>query len=764
MRRLFCAIVCTALVASGTPAPARADEQRAVLTLRVNTVMKSEATVTLKDDDVLVRRADLIDAGLRAFAFNRSGKADDLVALSALKPDLTFHVDDVNLTLDLTVATSHLDSTLVNFRRNQDLTLSKPVKSAFLNYSLASASGSGTTYSTEFGTHIGAGMFTATQSFSASNINRSAITQWVVDSPNRAQRTTAGDVLVSTGDFGDTVAIAGIGVQRFFGMNPDLVRTVLPQISGNALTPSTADVYVNGVLVQHQMLPPGQFTFANVPAGEGPNSTTVVVTDAFGRQRTYDNYFYGADSLLARGISDFDYAAGFLHSQFGEQTGHGPAAAGRYQIGLTDDITAGGRFEISQTALSAGPQVSLRLKRGILSAAAALSRSQQRMGEAGLLSYQFMNRGGSGDVSIAYQSPHYASLGLQPPQDRSTLNASASFSRQLSARAAVGVSYLQQNDRDNGNAAGWHVFQNTMLSESTQLQISEDLGGAPGGQRRFGLSTQLNFIPRRGLNASFSTVTQSGTTSESVQVQRAATSQTPSLGYTVSASGGAGAASAFLSSDYRTQYGTYLTDAGLGSGGRSLAVTAAGGLVFIGGKLFPTQSVSDSYALVDSGGLSGVRILANNVVAGRTNKAGYLLVPSLGSYYTNDISIASADAPLDYSIEEQTQHVAPMYHSGAIVRFGVSRVRPVTGMLVVRTGTKDRIPAFGVLEVQSGTATDTSDIGEDGAFYFDKLTAGAHPAAIKFKDGACTFTLTVPQTNATFVKLGTVVCTNGGKS
>jgi outer membrane usher protein len=205
-------------------------------------------------------------------------------------------------------------------------------------------------------------------------------------------------------------------------------------------------------------------------------------------------------------------------------------------------------------------------------------------------------------------------------------------------------------------------------------------------------------------------------------------------------------------------------DLGSSGGLTSTAVNVAGGVVFIDGHIFPTQSVADSYALVDTGGLSGVHVTSNNIVVGRTNAHGYLLVPQLGSYMNNEIALQSSDLPMNYTVDEPMQTVAPAYRSGDVVRFGISQVRPVTGNLLVRIGTTTVIPAYGVLLLDAGAAAQRSDIGEGGEFYFDKLAAGPHRAQIEFNGGQCTFDLTVPNNVQSFIKLGTVICQNGVRS
>jgi len=762
MRALLSLLLCSVL-ASASIANAGAAQQRAVLTLRVNTVVKQDATVALRDDDVLISRGDLEQAGLLGFSFNGGGKPDDLISLASLAPALTFKLDDVSLSLDITVTPDHLRSTVVNFGPHQDIALERPARSAFLNYALSTSNQTGASIAGEFGTHIGKGTFSSTFSASANSRYNSNLTSWVFDSPQSDERLTIGDVVTATGDLGGTVAIAGFGMERYFGLNPNIVKTALPQITGNALTPSTADVYVNGVLYRHEILPPGQFNFQNLPIGQGPNTTTVIVTDAFGRQQTYTNRFYGTDTLLAKGLRDFSAGAGVLHSQFGEQSSRGAAAAARYSVGLNDNVTAGGRFEAAAATLSGGPAFAFRLPGGVLGVEAAMSRSGNKSGNAAVVSYQHTDPRLGAALSVTMESPYYSSLALASSQDRALSSVQASLSRQFGTHAGLSLSYYRLQDRDNGAQSVWQVSHTLQISADMQLQISENLTSGRGS-KQLGIQTALSFVPRHGLAASLSTTASAGNNAATLQVQRSMDAQTPSFGYTLSATGGSSGIAGFASANYRGQYGNYSVDLANGSGTSSASVNLAGGLVFIDGRFFPTQSVNDGYALVDAGGLPHVRVLANNVVAGRTNAHGYLLVPELGSYMNNDITLESSDLPVDYSIDEPSRTVAPTYRSGEIVRFGIGRVRPVTGTLLVRFANASVVPAYGLLRVDASPAVQQSDIGEGGEFYFDRLAAGIHRAQVEFAGGRCSFDLTVPQTTQSFVRLGKVVCQNGVRS
>jgi outer membrane usher protein len=371
-----------------------------------------------------------------------------------------------------------------------------------------------------------------------------------------------------------------------------------------------------------------------------------------------------------------------------------------------------------------------------------------------------MDRRVSVGIAATFQSPYYSSLSLPSSQDRPLVNLQASVSRQFGARAGMTLSYYRQQDRDNGMQSEWQLSHTLQLSSAAQLQVSENLTSA-AGQKQFGVQTALNFLAGHGLAASLNASESGGQAQTTLQLQRSMDAQTPSFGYTVSATDSRAGISGFASADYRSQYGNYSVDLGNGAGTTSASVNVAGGLVFIDGHFFPTQSVTDSYALVDTG-IANVRVLSNNIVAGRTNAHGYLLVPQLGSYMNNDITLTSSDLPLNYSIDAPTQTVAPAYRSGEIVHFGISQVRPVTGKLLVHIGNADVVPAYGIVSLDGGAQQ--SDIGEGGEFYFDKLSAGSHHADIEFQGGTCAFDLTIPKTTQSFIKLGTVLCHNGVRS
>jgi outer membrane usher protein len=209
---------------------------------------------------------------------------------------------------------------------------------------------------------------------------------------------------------------------------------------------------------------------------------------------------------------------------------------------------------------------------------------------------------------------------------------------------------------------------------------------------------------------------------------------------------------------YQGQYGRYeLRSEQVGTSQQSV-VSAAGALVGIGGNVFATRPVRNSFALIKVPEVGGVRAFSSNQEIGRTSREGNLLVPDLLPYYGNRLSIADSDIPIDYVVSEADVTLAPPYRGGAVVLFPVRLVQRSTGtILVVRQG-HEITPAYGQLVVYSGPEDHESPIGTDGEFYLENVPAGRYGAVVTWGDGSCAFTLVVPAVKTPVVTLGRLRC------
>jgi outer membrane usher protein len=124
--------------------------------------------------------------------------------------------------------------------------------------------------------------------------------------------------------------------------------------------------------------------------------------------------------------------------------------------------------------------------------------------------------------------------------------------------------------------------------------------------------------------------------------------------------------------------------AGVDQFGNAIAGRAAlsGALVWMGGRVFASNQISDSFALVTTGGVAGVPVLYENRLLGVTDSAGELLVPSLLSYQNNLLAVDSSRLPPDIDVGQTSVTVRPPDRSGVVVDFRVRKVASALMTLV----------------------------------------------------------------------------------
>jgi outer membrane usher protein len=209
---------------------------------------------------------------------------------------------------------------------------------------------------------------------------------------------------------------------------------------------------------------------------------------------------------------------------------------------------------------------------------------------------------------------------------------------------------------------------------------------------------------------------------------------------------------------YQGDYGIYEASYGRFGDQDATTLSTFGGIVAIGGRVYPTRPVFDSFALIQVPGVAGVPGYLSNQEVGRTNARGDLVVPDLLSYYGNRLGIGAADVPLDYSIDATEKVIAPPFRGGVLVPFPVRRTRSLTGTLAVDVSGKSVVPAYGQLTVTAEGISVVSPLGKSGEFYLENLAAGTYQADVEYTGGRCRFTLEIPVADAPFVDLGTLHC------
>ncbi len=750
--------------------PLLAAPQIIPMPVTANQVDRGEMLVSIDNDDVAMRVSDLESLGISGTAWDRllmlsrtlraplSIQGAEAISLQTLEPYVKYAMNQENLSLELMVMPSLLTPTSITARpsRPADIIYTHD-RTGFFNYSVSAANLKDVAGFGEAGLAMPRGLFYSSFSRPANGQVIRGMSNFIFDDRKRLNRWTLGDSVVSPSDpLGGSAILTGVTVARNFNLDPYFIRFPSMNLAGTALTPSRVDVYVNGILVSEQRVPPGPFELRNIQVTPGSGNTQLVVRDAFGREQVQTADYYYSTNVLERGLSEFIYSAGVEREQFGVRSfARGdPAALAFHRYGFSDWFTAGGRAEVSRGLWSGGPTASVRTWIGDFGVSGSFSRDEGSSGAAGALSYLYLNRRFGFGGQVQAMSRDYATLSLRKASDRALSQASA-FASISGRRGSLSAQFSRNAMRDTENTTRETLLASISVARGTSLIFSVgsvDQGGVRHGEYFAGASFSLG----SSATASAGFSRQGGQYQSTFEVDRPVPVGT-GMGYRIASTfSGDGTHTGAASLSYQTAFGRYdLTGDPFQSGSRP-SLSAAGGLVFAGGTLKLSPPVQDSYALVRVPGVDGVRVFASNQLVGRTDARGNLLIPSLLSYYGNPLRIEDKDVPMTYQVDGVAKTIAPPYRGGAVVVFPVRQHRSVTGKVSVLSGKAEVSAALGTFTLTKGSKTWDSPIGRTDDFDFEDIPEGTYDALLEYRDGTCRFQVTVPPGGS--VDLGRVVC------
>jgi len=766
-------------------------DQRAPLALVVDGVTKAEdVIVILRGGDALVLETDLraADVPLTGAVFVEAGGAR-YVSLASLAPQTTFKIDSAALEVDLQVDPKLLGHAAIPIGAGNTRTLAKADPSGFLSYSITSDS---TDVSRDVDgfvqTGVGsarAGLFTASGSYSDGSAHRGLIA-YTRENEATLSSITIGDEFAQTGELGGNIVVGGIGATRHFEFQPNYTYFPTPGLRGEALSPTTADLYVNGTFVRAVQLAPGTFDLSGIPVGPGGGVTQVVLHDAYGNTETVNGTYYQTRQLLRQGVTDYDYHLGFLRPDpFDKIDQYGPLAAlGEYRIGLSDHLTVGGRFEHSAGTTSGGPQVDVALPFGHVSFDAAASDAFGAAGRAFAVGYDYFSRRFSVSFSAETLSANYATASLEADQPRQRSSLHESFGMPILKNATVQISNTTTtytNEAPTAQLLADVIVRPRRFDAYVTLSAERDTGGSilglgvpitvplggglggaysPTSNAQWTFGAQITFTTGKTSDATLGVSDAGGAVATTVTVSKPAPVG-PGFGYQIQGTDGTdrSAAAQVL---YQTQYGNIETLSNSGLGPSSTTMTVSGALVGFRQGVFFTQPVDGGYALVDVPGFPHLPVFLNSEFAGRTDGHGETIVSNLSPYYDNQVGIDDLRNRLDLTEDVSVQDVRPKNSSGVFTEFTIRHFHAYSGHIVIHRGGKSIVPALGQAVFTIAKHDYTSDLGRQGQFYVEDLEAGNYAVTITTEDGGtCAFNIVFAADANPVTDLGTQICEAG---
>jgi outer membrane usher protein len=578
-------------------------------------------------------------------------------------------------------------------------------------------------------------------------------TTYTFSEPDDLRQWLAGDVVSGALSWSRSVRLEGAQVASDFALRPDLVTYPLPVISSSTAVPSTVNVVVNGIRQFSEPVQPGPFVVQTLPVVTGAGEVGVAVQDALGRQTFISLPFYASSALLKPGLASYSLEAGTVRQNYGLDTERDSdwALSGSSRYGVTDWLTVEGHGEAANELALFGVGAALQVGTiGIFNAAVSGSTGRgglpssaggRTAGPGYSAGFQRISQTLSFGVSGIFSSGGYRDIAAVngSPIPKSTLTANIGY--EFGTLGDIGIGYLNQMPRTLPAGLPQMPLDLTAITNpksqlataSYTVQIVDRVSFYATGFKdldsggTYGAGIGIRVALGGATSASVGNSLDGGHSTYQAGIAKSAL-EPNDYGYRLEDSEGA-EPSRLAEGQYISPWGQLTAGVGDAPGLFSGRLGASGALTLLGGNVFASDQIFDSFAVVQTGDVTDVPVLYQNRPAGSTGSDGQLLVPSLLSYQNNRLSVDATRLPPDIEVGQTSVEVRPPNRSGVIVDFHIQHVSAALLQLQDRDG--QPLPLGSVALVEGAK---DQPVGYDGEAYVTGLRP-MNDMAIALPDG-----------------------------
>ncbi|WWP00882.1 MAG: fimbria/pilus outer membrane usher protein [Candidatus Dasytiphilus stammeri] len=536
----------------------------------------------------------------------------------------------------------------------------------------------------------------------------------------------------------NTIRLGGIKISRNFSMRPDLITYPLPHFGGHAVLPSTLDLYLNSNIVSSMKINPGPFTIDTLPYLHGAGKATVVLKDTLGNKQRKMIPFYVANEQLKKELTDFSISLGFMRKNYGiNSTDYGDLATSSFlRYGLNPWLTLEGNIEGTPDILNSGVGAGIKIfTLGLIkiswSGSSILKNHSENdkliignrnmtsmklhsyQGQQILMGYTYNNMNFNITAQNILRSVGYSDLyNYQTNNSLSSHNSQMIGSLALGKYGTLSLGWLNNGNNWINNTQLINLSYSTTLWQTMSLWTSINrIIGNQGGYYNAQLILTLPLSVWG--NASYSYIWDVNSRIRT------------NISRTVPTSSGIGWNLAY---DHKLNYhqadlffkNTYL-EIGAGMYGdhynESYWAEMNGSLVAMAGHIYSTNTIPDAFALVSSNGYPNIPVRYENQFIGLTNKYGYLLVPSVTSWYQSQIEIDPMNLPIDVKIPKIIHHFSIRELSGDLVNFDIHRLNATLFRVIDKHG--KNLPIGSTVKLEGSSRV--TWLGWDGEVWLEDI-------------------------------------------
>jgi len=706
--------------------------------------------------DFLMKTSDLKTIGFRS----PSGatlvmEGETYMVLSSMK-GVVHTFDEGTLSLVITAPPVALGMETVDFSSKQTQKIYYPRDSSlFLNYNADYVAGNGFSFSnfnltSQAGARTGDFLFLSDSIFTK-NLNgerlirlQSSLTH---DDRKNLQRFIIGDFFTSAADLGSSLNLGGLSFAKVYSIDPYFINYPTLGVSGQTSLPSEAKIYLNGMLLKTERLSPGEFQLQNITPYGTTGALDVILKDAFGREQKLNYpYYFAGSSLLKQGLNEYSYNLGLVRDKYGSRSDRysNLVFSAIHRYGVSDLLTLGVRAEAKKNLYNLGPLARLRLGNlGLLGISLAGSAGRNgTTGGAGMFSYVFQGLRLGASFSVSGYTRDYENISISRSQEKtkSKINVGLSYSDRLLGTLSLGYTSSTMYKGQNSNIPSIGYTRN--LTGEATINATYRMVREKTRDNQFLIT--LNYTPKSNLFVSSVYQSTKDSRSAAIQVQKNAP---VGEGYGYSAilqktdAAGQSTYTVNPSFQYNGRYGIYQGEFNGGSSSGKLddqyRLSTSGAFVYVGNTFGVTRPVYDSFGLVSTGELNGVKVFLNSQEIGRTDSSGKLFIPNLGSFNQNQVAISDKEIPIDYHLPSVSKLVSPPLRSGSCIPFAIKKIKPISGKIKIKIDGKNKPIEFQEITITINGAEVTFPTGFGGEFDIDLTQSENFKKMTEAEDNGC---------------------------
>lgn len=596
---------------------------------------------------------------------------------------------------------------------------------------------------------------------------------WFLDQPETMTSWRLGDSMTSALPWNGVMRFAGIQYSTNFATQPTLITFPQPAVQGEAVLPSSVDVLINGVKAYHENIERGPFYLTQLPVVTGAGQIKMLATDLLGRQQVNTFDYYSSPTLLKPGLANFSYELGISRTFYGIDSNryNRPLAVATYSLGLNKYYTVGGHIELlkDQQTLSCSNEfllgnmgiASLGFSGSLVSGKNKWLSKQYQRGVGGLFNLGFRRQ--TLFLSYGFQSTFathdYMQIGTYRHRAYPNFTLQSFIGLNSQRFGSLALTYTELNNSFNGLKILPYEFlrpNSDVLMVNYNKTLFKNL---------FLNATILSDLKNRDKQLIFSLVMpfDGGDKSLSVNEYVFGNQHQENIqllknlpfgngyGYRLTA---ATTDSAPVIGDlyWQNNYGLLGARYFRLNGTNNTELNARGSVIGFAHRLFLTRYVDQSFALVHTPNMQNVDVYYRNLLIGKTNKYGYLYIPQLLPYQSNEIRIDPNKLSMNSSIEEVEQTVVPYNRSGVLVKFAIKN--SISLLITLKTVAGNPIPTSA--EVILDNDSKFVPVGYNGEVFVTLDSKSFISGKAAWDNQVCYFSSPVPKTQKVINRMSLV--------